>query len=273
MARTRPIRSGPSAAKGTATRGLRLQKVLADAGLGSRRAAEVMIREGRVSVNGEVVREAGTRADPRRDRIALDGERIARPAEHRYFLLYKPRGVVSTTRDAHAKRTVLDLVPSRERLFPVGRLDAASEGLVLLTNDGAAAQQLLHPSFRVPRTYKVAVDGRVRAEALAQRAGGMSIDGEQTAPCEVLLLEQTDERSVLEMTLIEGRRRQIRRMLESVGHPVRRLLRVRFGPLSLRGLRSGEWRPLDDAEKAALGTLLEGSPRGSRPGKSPNLRE
>jgi len=256
----------------TSNDGMRLQKVLADAGVASRRAAEVMIREGRVSVNGKVVREPGTRADPRRDRVQLDGERIGRPAEHQYYILYKPRGVVSTTRDPHAKRTVTDLVPSKERLFPVGRLDSASEGLVLLTNDGAVAQQMLHPSFRVPRTYKVAVDGCVRAAALEQLSRGIEIEGQMTAPCDVLLIEQAEERSVLEMTLIEGRRRQIRLMLDAVGHPVRRLLRVRFGPLTLRGLSSGAWRPLDAAERDALLAMLEGSRPSKGAGKPANPR-
>ncbi len=208
--------------------------------------------DGRVRVNGVVVRELGTRADPASDRISIDGKRLPRRAQPRYYLVYKPRGVVTTTGDPHAKKTVLDLVPSRERLFPVGRLDAASEGLILLTNDGDAAQALLHPSFEVARTYKVSVDGAVNADALRRLGSGIEIEGERTAPCEVEIVERDSSRTVLEMTLVQGRRRQIRKMLDSVGHPVRRLLRVRFGPLRLRGLRSGDWRPLTSAEASAL---------------------
>jgi pseudouridine synthase len=205
-----------------------------------------------VSVNGKTVRELGTRARVDRDRICVDGRRVRTQGRRVHYVLYKPRGVVSTTRDPHAKRTVLDLVPRRERLFPVGRLDAASEGLLLLTNDGPLAQLLLHPSYRIPRTYKVSVDGAVKGASLKRLARGIELDGRRTAPCEVELIEQTPERSVLEMTLIEGRQRQIREMMKAIGHPVRRLLRVRFGPLRLRGLRPGEWRTLDAREVAAL---------------------
>jgi len=235
----------------------RLQKLLAGAGVASRRACEELIREGRVSINGKIVRELGTRAHPGRDRISVDGKRVRLEPRLVHYILYKPRGVVSTTRDAHAKRTVLDLVPRRERLFPVGRLDAASEGLLLLTNDGALAQLLLHPSFRVPRTYKVSVNGAVKADSLRRISRGIELDGKPTAPCEVELLEQTPERSVLEMTLIEGRQRQIRQMMTAIGHPVRRLLRVRFGPLGLRGLHPGEWRALNPREIAALERMRE----------------
>jgi 23S rRNA pseudouridine2605 synthase len=249
----------------SAAGGERLQKILAGAGIASRRACEQLIRQGRVSINGKIVRELGTRAHPGRDRISVDGRRVRVEPRLVHYVLYKPRGVVSTTRDAHAKRTVLDLVPRRERLFPVGRLDAASEGLLLLTNDGALAQLLLHPSYRVPRTYKVSVDGAVKADSLRRIGRGIELDGKPTAPCEVELIEQTPERSVLEMTLIEGRQRQIRQMMKVIGHPVRRLLRVRFGPLRLRGLHPGEWRALDARETAALERMREqltGSGRG-----------
>ena len=237
-------------------RGERLQKLIAAAGLASRRGAEVLIREGRVRVNGRVVTQLGARADARRDRISVDGRRLGRPARHRHYLLYKPRGVVTTTRDPHVRRPVTDLVPSRERLFPVGRLDAASEGLLLLTNDGELAQVLLHPSFAVPRTYRVSVDGMVRAPVLRRIAQGVEVRGRRTSPCEVKLLAQEEARSSLEITLVQGRRRQIREMMRAVGHPVRRLLRVRFGPLRLRGLAPGESRPLTPTEKRALERMV-----------------
>ena len=235
----------------------RLQKLLAAAGVASRRGAEELMREGRVRLNGRVVEELGVRADPRRDRITVDGRRIGRPARRRHYLVYKPRGVVTTTRDPHARRTVLDLVRSSERLFPVGRLDVASEGLLLVTNDGELAQVLTHPSFEVPRTYRVSVRGRVVARDLRRLSRGIEIEGRMTAPCEVRLLEQNEDRSTIEITLREGRRRQIRLMLAEVDHPVRRLVRVRFGPLRLRGLAPGESRPLSRDEARALERMLE----------------
>lgn len=245
-------------------RGERLQKILAEAGVASRRGAEGLILAGRVSVNGRVVRQLGTRA-ARRDRIEVDGRRIGPPRRTKSYLVYKPRGVVSTTRDPNAKRTVLDLVPSRERLYPVGRLDAASEGLLLLTNDGALAHALLHPSFEVPRTYRVSVRGTVRATALRDLARGIRVGGRRARAVEARLLERDETYSVLELVLLEGRKRQIREMLRAVGHPVRRLVRVRFGPLVLAGLRPGEWRPLRDGERRALDRmLLEAGAAGSK---------
>jgi len=235
----------------------RLQKVLSAAGLGSRRACEEFIRAGRVRLNGVLVRELGTRADPRHDRITVDGKRIARPRRPKYYVIYKPRGVVSTTRDAHAKRTVLDLVPTRTRLFPVGRLDAASEGLLLLTNDGTLAQVLLHPSFEVPRTYRVSVAGSVRGQDLRSLTRGISIQGRVSAVQSARILERGEDRSVLELTLTEGRRRQIRDLMQAIGNPVKRLVRIRFGPLRLRGLKSGQWRPLSTEETQALERMVE----------------
>lgn len=247
-------RSGPRPNAGA---GERLQKWIASAGVASRRAAEQLIRDGRVSVNGRVVRELGTRIDPRRDRVSVDGRRIAERERARHFVLHKPRGVLSAASDSQGRRTVVDLVDARERLYPVGRLDVQSEGLLLLTNDGALAQALLHPSFEVPRVYRVSLDGEVSDEALARLASGVVLDdGERTRPCEVALLARDAERSKLEIRLTEGRKRQIRRMCEALGHRVRRLVRVQFGPLRLGGLRPGEWRPLRPAERAALARMV-----------------
>jgi 23S rRNA pseudouridine2605 synthase len=256
--------------------GVRLQKILADAGIASRRAAEELISAGRVSVNGKRVTVLGTRADPARDRIAVDGRTVGRPRQRMYWLVNKPRGVVTTTRDPHAKRTVLDLVPSRERLFPVGRLDAQSEGLLLVTNDGALAQILLHPSFGVPRTYRVSVNGAVSAETVAALAAGIELEGRRTAPCQAEIVERERERSVLMLELTEGRRRQIRLALESLGHPVRRLLRVRFGPLRLGRLPPGEARKLTKREVSALHELADAaqaSATGSPRRKSPTRKD
>ncbi len=252
MSRSRPRTSRSSEPPGGSAR---LQKILAEAGVASRRRAELLIREGRVSVNGKTVTVLGTRADPGRDEIRVDGSRVGRPGRRVYYLVHKPRGYVTTTRDPHARHTVMDLVRSRVRLFPVGRLDAASEGLLLLTNDGALAQVLLHPKFEIPRTYHVSVDGSVRADSLRRLAAGMELDGRRTAPCTARLLEREAKRSVVEIELIEGRRRQIRLLMARLGHPVRRLVRTRYGPLSLRGLASGDCRLLRAAEVAALERL------------------
>ena len=214
-----------------------------------------------MSVNDRTVTRLGTRARPGLDRVRVDGRPLPRAERPRYYLVHKPRGVVTTTRDPRARRTVLDLLPARERLFPVGRLDADSEGLVLLTNDGRAAQALLHPSFQVPRVYRVSVDGEVGAPALRRLAAGVELDGARTAPCELRVLERDPHRTRLEVRLTEGRRRQIRRAFEAVGHPVRRLLRVRFGPLRLGGLRPGDWRRLRPEEVAAVERMRDARPR------------
>ncbi len=250
--RTRRTTPRPEARK----REERLQKILAAAGIASRRAAEALIREGRVRLNGRVVMELGTRADPQRDRIHVDGRRVATNTRRQSYLVYKPRGVVTTTRDPHATKTVLDLVSSRARLFPVGRLDAPSEGLLLLTNDGELTHALLHPSFEVPRTYRVSVKGEFSAAEARQVAGGVELDGRRTAPCEVRVLSASTDRSVVEITLIEGRRRQIREVMRLLDHPVRRLLRTRFGPLRLGTLKPGESRRLRPAESQALERML-----------------
>jgi len=240
----------------------RLQKVLAAAGVASRRASEDCIRAGRVSVNGKIVRELGVRVDPARDQVRVDGKLLKGREPRRYFLLHKPRGVVSTTKDRHAKQTVLDLASTTRRVFPVGRLDAASEGLVLLTNDGEVAQRLLHPSYGVRRTYRVSVDGQVTSEVLRTLQRGVPVEGRDAAAEEVRLLEASEQRSVVEMVLIEGRRHQIRAMFDAVGHPVRRLVRTRFGPLALRGLAPGECRPLRREEREALRKILGDAPAG-----------
>ncbi len=248
----RKTRNGPSAD----AEPIRLQKLIAAAGLASRREAETWIRDGRVRVNGKVVRELGTRADPFVDRVAVDGKRVGGAAKQRLILLHKPRGVVTTTRDPHAKRTVLDLVPRSKGLFPVGRLDAGSEGLLLLTNDGLIGQALLHPSFEVPRTYRVSVDGRVRADSMRKLKKGVMIDGKLAVVQELTVISQASDRTVLELVLIEGRRRQIRRMLESLEHPVRRLVRTAFGPLRLGSLKVGECRELIPREQSALERMV-----------------
>jgi 23S rRNA pseudouridine2605 synthase len=238
----------------------RLQKVLSTAGVASRRASEELIRQGRVSVNGVVVTTLGSKADPRRDEIRVDGRRIKTAARLRYLLLNKPRGYVTTRRDPQRRRTVMDLVPRlSEYLYPVGRLDYDSEGLLLLTNDGDLAAALTHPRHEVERVYRVEVTGTPDARGLERLARGIVLDGERTAPAVIKMVFGEKERAsdaVLLMTLREGRNRQVRRMCEAVGHPVKRLTRIRIGPLTDKGLRVGEVRDLTSAEIRALKKAL-----------------
>lgn len=229
----------------------RLQKILARAGLGSRRACEELIRQGRVTVNG-VVACLGASADPSCDAIAVDGQPIRLPEGHTYLLLYKPPGVVSTARDTHGRTTVLDLVPSSSRLYPVGRLDLESEGLVLLTDDGEIALRLTHPRYGHPKEYHVRVQGHPGEQALQRWRAGVRLDGERTAPAEVTVLRHEADGTWLRVVLREGRKRQIRRIAEQLGYPVQRLIRVRLGPLELGNLKPGEWRPLTAEEIAHL---------------------
>ena len=236
---------------------VRLQKLLSAAGVASRRTAEQLIADGRVTVNGSTVREAGTRADPACDDVRVDGRRVARNVRPRYVLLHKPRGYVTTRSDPHRRKTVLDLVPDvREYVYPVGRLDYDSEGLLLLTNDGALAAFLTHPRHGVPRVYEATVRGVPSAARLRRLASGVEIDGRSTAPAEVRMLPagvpgRRDE-SLVRIVIREGRNRQVRRMFDAIGHPVRRLRRTRLGPISLRGLRPGAARDLTPAEIGAL---------------------
>ncbi len=235
--------------------------MLAAAGLASRRGAEDWIRAGRVTVNGKVA-QLGAAADPRVDDVRVDGERL-QFGRRQYWLVNKPRGVVTTTGDPWAKRqgreTILDLVPKDprgERLFPVGRLDVESEGLVLLTNDGELTHALLHPSLGNEREYHVTVRGRINQEAIGRLRRGLRLDDGPTAPWRVNL-RRTDEdagRSYVDVVLKEGRKHQIRRAFLTLGHPVHRLVRVRMGPLRLGKLGPGRARELSDAE---VGDLLK----------------
>ncbi|MEA2332168.1 MAG: rRNA synthase [Thermoleophilaceae bacterium] len=226
---------------------MRLAKFLAHAGVASRRAAEVLIAHGRVSVDGEVV------TDPARDvdessGVAVDGGRVA-PEPREVHALNKPAGVVSTARDTHGRPTVVDLVRSRRRLYPVGRLDADSTGLILLTNDGELADLLTHPRYGVDKVYRARVNPpRVSPRALAALRDGVVLDDGPTAPARARQVAP----GVVEVVLREGRKRQVRRMLEAVGHRVIELERVAFGPLGLRGLERGKSRRLKDAEVERL---------------------
>jgi 23S rRNA pseudouridine2605 synthase len=232
---------------------IRLQKILSQAGVASRRAAEKLMIEGRVSVNGRTVLELGTKADPAHDDIRVDGRRI-KPERPRYILLNKPRGYVTTRKDEKRRKTVLDLLAGvREYVYPVGRLDYDTEGLLLLTNDGELAAQLTHPRHGVERTYEAHVAGMPDERAIEKLRKGIPLDGRRTLPADVRLLNrERDADGVVLITIREGRNRQVRRMCEAVGHPVGRLKRIKFGPIGDRRLPVGAWRDLSAEEVGKL---------------------
>lgn len=235
--------------------GIRLQKVLAAAGIASRRASEAMIAEGRVEVNGRLVLEQGLRVDPDRDEIRVDGSRIPPPRRHAYLVLNKPRGVVSTMDDPEGRPTLVDFLGGRrERLFHVGRLDTDTEGLIILTNDGEFAHRLAHPSYEVPKTYLAVVEGKVDRRTIQRLTKGITLDDGPVRPDRVRLRNAAEDRSMVEVVLHEGRYRIVRRMFDSVGHPVRDLARIAIGPVRLGRLPSGELRELSREE---LGSLLD----------------
>ena len=231
--------------------GERLQKVLARAGMGSRRTAENLIAAGRVTVNGEVA-ILGRRVDPDVDRITVDGVPVSASGEIVTYLLNKPTGVVSTASDPQGRPTVVQIVPDEPRVFPVGRLDFDTEGLLVLTNDGDLAQRLTHPSHAVEKTYLAEVDGVPTRATLRRLREGLELDDGPTAPAEVNLVQSRADTAAVEIVIHEGRNRQVRRMLDSVGHPVRRLVRTRIAALADPSLAPGEWRQLTHDEIRAL---------------------
>ena len=238
--------------------GIRLQKILSQAGVASRRAAERLITEGRVTVNGRTVTEMGTKADPATDDIRVDGRRLKGAQRQRYILLNKPAGFVTTRSDPRGRGTVLDLLTGvREYVYPVGRLDYDTEGLLLLTNDGDLAATLTHPRHGVPRTYEARVAGVPDDDDLARLRSGIPLDGHRTQPAEAVLLPRgrSATSSTVVITIEEGRNRQVRRMLEAVGHPVQALTRVRIGPITDRRLPRGAWRELTPDEVRTLRAL------------------
>jgi 23S rRNA pseudouridine2605 synthase len=236
----------------------RLQKILSQAGIASRRAAEKLIADGRVSVNGTTVREMGTKADPSADDIRVDGRRLKGPERLRYILLNKPGGYVTTRSDPQRRPTVIDLLRGvREYVYPVGRLDYDTEGLLLLTNDGDLAARLTHPRHGVERTYEARVAGMPDSGAIDRLRAGIPLDGRRTQPADVDLLSRRakgsgDRDALLRITIREGRNRQVRRMCEAIGHPVKALARTRIGSLTDRQLKPGMWRDLRAEEIRAL---------------------
>jgi 23S rRNA pseudouridine2605 synthase len=257
----------------------RLQKIIAAAGIASRRHAEEIIQQGRVSVNGQIVSELGSKADPERDHIRVDGKLIKGSQRHIYLALNKPRGYVTTVTDPEHRPTIMDLVPKvRERIYPVGRLDFNSEGLLLLTNDGALAERLMHASSHLPKTYVVKVSGQPTTEAIERLRRGVSLLPEprpgkkssrggktvRTAPAKIRLIREA-ENPWYEVMLIEGRNRQIRRMFEQVGHHVEKIRRVKYGPLEL-DVEPGKYRELTRGEIEKLKAAVRTSPRSGKTG-------
>ncbi len=231
----------------------RLQKILSQAGVASRRAGEQLMLDGRVTVNGLTIRELGAKADPARDDIRVDGRRVRIAERHRYVLLHKPRGYVTTRSDPQRRPTVVDLLAGiRDYVYPVGRLDFDSEGLLLLTNDGDLAARLTHPRHAVPRVYEASVVGIPDARDVKRLAQGIVVDGRRTQPALVRVLRAGNDDAVMEITVREGRNRQVRRMCEAIGHPVTRLARVAIGPLRDTRLKPGQWRELTAAELRRL---------------------
>jgi 23S rRNA pseudouridine2605 synthase len=251
---------GPPARSGDAPEGgERLQKVLARAGLGSRRACEELIDEGRVEVNGEVA-VLGRRVDPEHDRVTVDGVTLPVRPGLVYYLLNKPARVVTTAHDPEGRPTVIDLVPAEPRVFPVGRLDWDTEGLLLLTNDGDLAHGLTHPSRGVPKTYLAEVAGVPGKAALRRLREGVDLDDGRTAPARARLAQSTPSGSALEIVIHEGRNRQVRRMFEAIGHPLRQLHRSGYAGLTLEGLEPGTWRELEPDEVESLRATSSGTP-------------
>lgn len=237
----------------------RLQKVLARAGIASRRQSEKMISEGRVKVNGQTVTEMGTRVDIGGDLIEIDGRPISRPEEKVYLLLNKPSGFITSLDDPRGRPKVVDLVKDLPyRLYPVGRLDMETEGLLLLTNDGDLCYRLSHPRFGVEKTYQANVLGVPSAQKLKTLEQGMVLEDGPTAPARVRVIGQEAGNGILLVTIHEGRKRQVRRMLETIGHPVMRLKRTQYGFLDLKGVKVGSYRRLTEEEVTRLHGLAAG---------------
>ncbi len=234
----------------------RLQKVLASAGLGSRRQCEELILAGRVTVNGRKIERMGVRVDPAVDLVEVDGIPIDLHTDKVYIILNKPAGYVTTVSDPQARPTVMDLVPGERRIFPVGRLDLDTRGLLLFTDDGFLANRVAHPRFELEKTYVAEVRGAAGPGELARLRGGVELEDGRTAPARVRLLGRRDHNLLLELRIHEGKNRQIRRMLAAVGLETVDLIRTSLGPLTLQGLEEGESRPLRRAEVAALMAAL-----------------
>jgi len=239
--------------------GVRLQKILSHAGVSSRRVAEELIRQGRIEVNGEVASELGTRANPEVDDIRVDGRRLKLGAERKYYLMYKPRGVVSTRSDPQQRTTVIEVLARagvKGYFYPVGRLDYDSEGLIIMTNDGDLAEKVTHPKHELERAYEVRVSGLPDERDLARLTRGILIEGRRTLPASVRVVrtypDKAEPQALIEIVIKEGRNRQVRRMFDGTGHPVIELRRTRIGPITDRRIKPGQVRELTSDEVRAL---------------------
>ncbi len=263
-------------------RGERLQKILSQAGVASRRLSEELIVQGRVQVNGRTVTELGTKADPSVDEIKVDGRRISVERRARYILLYKPRGYITSRNDPEGRPTVMDLLRGvKEYVYPVGRLDYDSEGLLLLTNDGELAARLTHPRHEVDKVYHARVRGVPDDHALERLEKGVTIDGRRTAAAKARVLDPpgrsgkgSSDQATIELAIHEGRQRQVRKMFDAIGHPVVRLKRVRIGPIEDPEIPPGHWRDLTPPELQRLGVMSASRSTGhaSRARKGTNAR-
>lgn len=252
---------------------VRLQKLIAGTGLASRRKSEELITAGRVMVNGKVVTELGTKVDPARDHVKVDGKHLSAAQPFVYLMLHKPKNVMSTLDDPGGRTTVKDFLRGVSvRVFPVGRLDFDSEGLMLLTNNGDLAQALLHPRYHVPKTYLIKVKGVLSDDEIKRLEEGVRLDDGMTSPAHVKKVRKVEANSWLEITIREGRKHQVKRMLESVGHPVIKLLRIKMGPLVLGNLEPGEFRFLTDREANALREVVDERVAAVERGEEPTFR-
>ncbi len=231
---------------------IRLNKYLADMGIASRRKADEMILQGRIAVNSEVVRELGTKINPNLDVIEADGNRVDAPQQLIYIVLNKPTGVISSVTDPQGRKTVTGIVGSRDRLYPVGRLDEDSQGLILLTNDGNLAHKLTHPKFHIPKVYEAAISGQVKQEQIDEMRKGVKLEEGMTAPAQVREVRRGFNKTLLEITLFEGKKRQIRRMCATLHLHVLQLRRIQMGPIKLGDLEEGKWRNLTREEVELL---------------------
>jgi pseudouridine synthase len=251
MARTKPKTSKTETTPESGA-SVRLHKFLAAAGVASRREAERLIQGGRVEVNGQVVTTPGTRADPTRDSIKVDGRKVQAEGVRVYYLLHKPRGYITSVKDPEGRPTVMELLRRvRERIFPVGRLDWNSEGLLILTNDGDLAFRLTHPANHVPKVYRVKVKGIIAQAEIESARRGLFLDGRKSLPARVTRIS-SQTNTWLEVTLYEGRKNQIRKTFERLGHPVLKLRRISIGPIADRLLKPGQFRKLTDEEVRRL---------------------
>lgn len=234
---------------------MRLQKYLAHAGVASRRTSEELILNGRVKVNGEVVTELGYKVDPLKDKVYFDDKKLKLVREYTYVMINKPIGIVSTAKDEKNRKTVLDLVPSNERIYPIGRLDIDTTGLLILTNDGELANKLMHPRKEIDKVYIATVEGTPSKSGLDKLRNGITIDGYKLSKSEIKILKSYDTDSIVRVTIHEGRNRQVKKMFERIGNPVKKLKRISFGPIELANLEIGAYRYLTNEEIKELKSL------------------